>query len=85
MHMGARRPGIPTRHEVADRESQAWDEMVNAMMEEHIAHYLEGVEARSLAAMVQDRVLRARMPMPKRAEPAAKPSRRPSSVCKGSR
>jgi hypothetical protein len=66
MHMGARRPGIPTRDEIADRESQAWDEMVNAMMEEHIARYLEGVEARSLAAMVQDRALRARMPMPKR-------------------
>ena len=56
MHMGARRPGIPTRDEVADRESQAWDEMVNAMMEEHIARYLEGVEARSLAEMVQDQV-----------------------------
>ena len=66
MHMGARRPGIPTRDEIADRESQAWDEMVNAMMEEHIARYLEGVEARSLAAMVQDRALRDRMPMPKR-------------------
>ena len=52
MHMGARRPGIPTRDEVADRESQAWDEMVNAMMEEHIAHYLEGVEARSLASAI---------------------------------
>jgi hypothetical protein len=41
MHMGIPPPGIPTLHESADREGESWDEMMNAMINEHIEQYTE--------------------------------------------
>ena len=67
MHMGIPPLGIPTLEEAGCREAEAWDEMFDAMLDEHLERHLEGLEADSLAHMVQDHARRARQPPPKRA------------------
>ena len=66
LHMGIPPDGLPTLEEAGCREAEAWDAMLDAMLDEHLERYLEGLEADSLAHMLQDHVRRARQPPQKR-------------------